>query len=275
MASPFPGMDPYLESSARWGGVHAGLIAVLREMLTRQVAPRFFVASEDTVYIIAPDDPGRSYVRPDIYLTETSAVGVPRRDRGQIATPMVIELPQPIEVRYPYLEVRDTANRQVVATIEVLSPINKVAGSKGREDFLRKRQQLLRSPLQWIEIDLLRGGERPPEVLQAAERLPQIKGRDDYYAALHRSGADDKLEAWFVDLRDELPTIAVPLVAPLPDVPLDLQAAVETVYTRYRYDTDIDYTTPPPPPPLDAADAAWAAERIRRWQAGTDTETGA
>src|SRR5437016_9055994 len=46
MASPFPGMDPYLERPDRWSGVHAGLIAVLREVLARQVAPRFFVDSE-------------------------------------------------------------------------------------------------------------------------------------------------------------------------------------------------------------------------------------
>ena len=32
MTSPFPGMDPYLERPDRWSGVHAGLIAVLREV---------------------------------------------------------------------------------------------------------------------------------------------------------------------------------------------------------------------------------------------------
>jgi len=50
MPSPFPGMDPYLERPDRWSGVHTRLIAVIGEMLARQVAPRFFVDSEDNVY---------------------------------------------------------------------------------------------------------------------------------------------------------------------------------------------------------------------------------
>jgi len=45
MPSPFLGMDPYLERPDRWSGVHARLIAVIGEMLARQVAPRFFVDS--------------------------------------------------------------------------------------------------------------------------------------------------------------------------------------------------------------------------------------
>jgi hypothetical protein len=236
--------------------VHTVLIAILREMLTRLVAPRFFVDSEDHVYLIAPDDPGRRLIRPDIFLTEASLVPARHRERGHIDQPVVVEFPQPMTVRYPFLEVRDTANRQVVAAIELLSPINKAPGSVGQRDFTRKRQHMLRSTAHWIEIDLLRGGDRPREV----------DNRGDYYAALHRAGPEDVLEVWFMDLRDELATIAVPLVAPLPDVPLDLQAAVETLYARYRYDLDIDYQAGPPPPPLNAADATWAAECVRRWR---------
>src|SRR5688572_2187010 len=59
MASPFPGMDPYLEAPDLWAGVHGALIATLREFLSPLVAPRFFVDTEDSVYILGPDDPGR------------------------------------------------------------------------------------------------------------------------------------------------------------------------------------------------------------------------
>jgi hypothetical protein len=261
MPSPFPGMDPYLELPTRWGGVHGMFIAVMREMLSRQVRPRFFVDSEDSVYIIRPDDPARPLIRPDLYVAEANAVGAPRRGRGGITEPVVIALPEPITVRYASLIVHDTVDHRVVAVIEIVSPVNKVARSQGRREFMRKRLRVLGSETHWIEIDLLRGGERPREVA----------GRSDYYAALHRAGSygdlDGHLEVWFADLRDELPTIAVPLVEPLPDAPLDLQAAVETVYQRYSYDDIIDYAASPPDPPLDADDAAWAAERIRRWQA--------
>src|SRR5437764_5286845 len=258
MASPFPGMDPYLERPDRWSGVHAGLITVLREALSRQVAPRFFVDSEDNVYILGLDDPARSLVRPDIYVVEAVDAASLSRPRGQIAAPMVLDLPASLEIRAPYLKVIDTADRQVVTTIEVLSPINKEPGSSGQRDFLRKREQILRSSTHWLEIDLLRAGTRP-------RGIPIRGDYGDYYAALHRAGVRDRLEAWFVSLRDRLPTIAVPLRPPFEDVPLDLQEAVELVYERYRYDAGIDYAGDAPPP-LREADAAWVGERVAVWR---------
>jgi hypothetical protein len=196
MLSPFPGMDPYLERVDRWSGVHAGLIAVLRESLARQVAPRFFVDSEDNVFILGLDDPARSLVRPDIYLVEAGRAGSPPAPRGTITAPLVLDLPAELEIRAPYLRIIDTSDRHVVANVEILSPINKVAGSRGQ------REQILQSD---------------------------------------------------------------PLQSPAADVPLDLQAAVETVYDRYRYDTVIDYSEEPPPS-LWAADALWLRERIDAWR---------
>ena len=70
MHSPFPGMDPYLERPDRWSGVHARSSAVLGEMLTWRVAPRFFVDSEDSVYVLGLDDPARPLGRPDLYVAE-------------------------------------------------------------------------------------------------------------------------------------------------------------------------------------------------------------
>ena len=162
MSSPFPGMDPYLERPDRWSGVHARLIAVIGAVLARQVAPRFFVDSEDNVYILGLDDAARSLVRPDIYAVEGEGAASLSPARGQIAAPVVLDLPASLEIRAPYLKVIDTADRQVVTTIEVLSPINKVSGSSGQRDFLRKREQILRSSTHWLEIDLLRAGTRPP-----------------------------------------------------------------------------------------------------------------
>jgi hypothetical protein len=109
----------------------------------------------------------------------------------------------------------------------------------------------------WIEIDLLRAGERPPEVA----------GQSDYYALLRRGNGGGRLEVWYVDLRDPLPRITVPLRDPYPDAVLDLQAALATVYARARYADDVDYTRVPPPPPLRPADTAWVAQCVARWHA--------
>ena len=89
MRSPFPGMDPYLERPDRWGGVHAGLIAVVREILSRQVAPRFFVDSEDGVYVLGLDDPARALIWPDTYIVEAGRAGTPVPSRERIAAPVL------------------------------------------------------------------------------------------------------------------------------------------------------------------------------------------
>jgi len=175
---------------------------------------------------------------------------------GRIAAPVVLDLPTPVEIRAPYLKVIDTVDRRVVTTIEVLSPVNKVVGSSGQRDFLRKRGQILNSSTHWLEIDLLRVGARPPG----------MPSRGDYDAALHRVGSLNRLDAWFASLREPLPTVAVPLQPPFEDVPLDLQEVVGQVYDRYRYDTVIDYSEEPPAPPLHAADAAWGRERVAAWR---------
>jgi Protein of unknown function (DUF4058) len=51
----------------------------------------------------------------------------------------------------------------------------------------------------------------------------------------------------------------VPLLAPDPDVPLDLGAAVASVYERGAYIQQIDYRQSTPPPPLANAEAEWLA----------------
>jgi hypothetical protein len=260
MPSPFPGMDPYLERPDRWGGVHSALIGVIREVVARQVAPRFFVDSEDYVYILGYLDPGRSYVRPDLSIIEAAPMGSVSAARSRIAAPLLLEMPEVLEVRAPFLKIVDTLNREVVTTIEVLSPINKVSGSNGHEEFLRKREKVLRSTSHWLEIDLLRAGVRPTTI--PVDR--------DYSAVLHRARDREHMEAWLIGVRQVLPTIAVPLLPEFDDVPLSLQEAVDTVYTRYRYDTAIDYEADPPLPAFSPADARWIHERTAAWREGNN-----
>ena len=210
----------------------------MRELLTQQVAPRFFVDSEDSVYILGLDDPGRSLIRPNLYVAETAPLAGKARARGTIAMPMLLDLPEPLEVRIPHVVLRDAADRRVVATIEVLSPINKLSGSDGQRDFWRKHGLAMRSDAHWLEIDLLRAGSRPPG----------IPARGHFSAALHRAEAGSRVEVWFTTLREPLPTIAVPLRPPAADAALDLQEAIDLLYARHRYDIGIDYDEDPPPP---------------------------
>lgn len=169
--------------------------------------------------------------------------------------PAVVEVLREPEIQDAYLEIRDARSHEVVTAIEVLSPANKVKGSRGRQAMLEKRRLLLQGGAHWLEIDLLRGGERDEPVA----------GRSDYVVVLYRP-RDPRLQVWFVDLRDPLPVVAVPLRPPFPDFPLDLQKVLNEVYERARYADQIDYTGPVPPPPLRPADALWVQTQIQRWR---------
>jgi hypothetical protein len=59
-----------------------------------------------------------------------------------------------------------------------------------------------------------------------------------------------------------LPVVPVPLLAGDPDVALDLQLALNTVYDALNYDLSVDYTHPPEVP-LEGEAVAWAEECLR------------
>lgn len=138
------------------------------------------------------------------------------------------------DVRDRYITIYDRRTRELVTTIEVLSPWNKARGSRGQREFLAKREAVFATRTHWLEIDLLRAGERPEEVA----------GQSDYYVLLHHGDGGGKLEVWYI-----------------------VQAAFTTVYARARYADDIDYTRPVPAPPLRPTDADWVTQQIAAWQA--------
>jgi hypothetical protein len=57
------------------------------------------------------------------------------------------------------VQVRETATDTLVTAIEILSPVNK--RGNGLHLYCAKRKSLLRTDMHVIELDLLRGGERP------------------------------------------------------------------------------------------------------------------
>jgi len=115
-------MNPYLERASVWHDFHESFMPLVREILTSQVLPRYFVR------IDAPAE-----------------VGVPAVDSEG----------------HSFLEIRDRDNRELVTVVELLSPSNKYAGSD-REQYLAKARQLQNSLVHFVKIDLLRGGPRMP-----------------------------------------------------------------------------------------------------------------
>lgn len=255
MHGPFPGMDPYLEEPSLWPDVHSRLITAFADTLAANVAPDFIVRIEQRVYIADIEEMIRRALVPDIYLVQRPLSGGTATLAEPISPATLIEPLYEEEVRDRYIEILDAQGHEVVTTIELLSPTNKVADSRGREQFCRKREAILSSATNWIEIDLLRAGQRPDEVA----------GKSDYYVLLRRAGRH-QYEVWYADLRDRLPTIAVPLTSSYADVPLDLGAILAGVYSRAFYALSVDYTQPVPTPPLLPPDANWVTARLRDWR---------
>jgi hypothetical protein len=68
--SPFPGMDPYLETPDLWPDVHSNLIIGCQEALNHAIRPNYVARVELRVYISNDDDPVRQII-PDARI-ETS-----------------------------------------------------------------------------------------------------------------------------------------------------------------------------------------------------------
>lgn len=258
MPSPFPGMDPYLEDPIGWPGVHMLLLGGIHEQLAAAVRPKYYVQIEERVYITDPlRDAGYTRLVPDVIVTERQRrlPHAPERagDAGVLTMtpPVVIETLLDPEIHDRYLQVHDARSREVVAAIELLSPANKVRRGRGRLAMLKKRDLLRRANVHWMEIDLLR----------AEERDPQLAGQGDYCVALWPAG-EIKLYAWFIDLRDRLPTVSVPLGEPEEHVLLDLQQTLDTTYDRARFADSVEYDTAIPEPPLSPADRAWVGRMV-------------
>lgn len=153
------------------------------------------------------------------------------------------------------VEIRDMHERRLVTSIEVLSPSNK--RGDGREEYLAKRRRVLLGTAHLIEIDLLRKGQRLP----MKEPLPPAP----YYAYVGRFEIRPVTDVWPISLERALPQIPIPLLAEDPDVMLDLQLALTTVYDLSDYDLEIDYTKPPDMSfsPKEAAWSDWSDSHLR------------
>lgn len=263
MASPFPGMDPYLEGHL-WPDVHSALASAIRQALVPLVRPRYAVrlavyVAEDT----APEaEVGIMY--PDVEVLVGMA-GPPLGEGGRPAgganapvglpAPLVIPVVEPVEVRLVTVEIRDTAYESLVTAIEILSPINKTG--EGLATYRRKRLRLHRAGVHLLEIDLIRRGTRSV----THPRIPLVP----YLVTLTR-GSATTTDVWPIRLAEPLPAVPVPLRPPDADVELDLQAALTNAYETAAYELSIDYQAPPPPPALNDEATRWVASLLG-WRA--------
>ncbi len=256
MPSPFPGMNPYLESPELWTEVHHRLISAIAAAIESTLPPNYRVAIEKRIYNQVPEDSILVGI-PDVSVvsrrstTESPTATLIATPQG-VSDAMTVTLPMPEEVRESYLEIRDMATGEVITAIEILSPTNKRAG-KGQEAYLAKREAVLSSATHLVEIDLLREGIPMPIV----ENLP----RSQYRILISRSEQRPRGHLYAFSIRQPIPTIALPLRTDDALLILELQDLLLTMYDQARYDLAIDYQQNPIPKLLES-DLEWCQEQL-------------
>ena len=248
MPSPFPGMDPFIESQGLWPDFHVKFINYIQESLAELLPDVYEVRIDERVNFIQVQDDSVQRIRPDVSIAQIESGQTTATVSTGTATLEPVTLPETIEeeVREAYIEILNRSDRLLVTILEVLSPANK--NEPGRGTYLSKRGTIIQQPVHLVELDLLRGGRRH----RFARELPP----GDYYAMVSRVEKRFDCDVYAWALRQTLPTIPIPLAAPDPDVHLDLQAVFTLTYERGRYQRSIDYHQPANPP--------WTEEN-QRW----------
>lgn len=256
MPSPFPGMDPYLENPLYWEDFHDRLIFHIGERL-HELLPSNYRADfrRRTSVLLAARD-----IVPDVAITrrkpDPGSIAVLDRPKAEDAT--LVEM-APTEVYERFLEIIRVPERTLVAVIEISSTTNK-SHSDGRKKYLEKQKSLLAGDVHLIEIDLLRSGHHwiaaPPDAVEIHQPF-------DYVICVSRACHRHRFECYFKSVRQALPTIEIPLLAPDDDCPLDLQLVFDAAYDHGRMLDEIDYTRPLRPP-LNAEDQQWAQQLLKK-----------
>lgn len=250
MKSPFPGMDPYLES--HWRDVHTSLMTYIRDEIQDQLPLDLVARVEESVAIDSPDESRR--VAPDVSVIQVDDFSEqPGHAEVCVAEPLVVLEEVPEISRH--VKIVDVASgERVITVIEVLSPSNKLTVS-GREDYRRKQMDYVSGGVNLVEIDLLRTGQH---VLSAPwELIPP--GRRRMYMMSVRTKTRTKV--FGASLREPLPVIPIPLRHQDSDVTLNLQQLIEQVYDRGRY-WKLDYQADPEPA-LPADEVEWVDSLLR------------
>ncbi|NES18655.1 MAG: DUF4058 family protein [Symploca sp. SIO3E6] len=257
MPSPFPGMNPYLENPQFWSEVHHRLITALADAIESNLSLKYRVAIEKRTYLSNQEESVEVGI-PDVAVTFHQST--PINQTLSTATlsaqeeAVMVTIPVPQEIREGYLEIREASTGYVVTTIEVLSPTNKRRGL-GYQAYLRKRQEVLSTPTNLIEIDLLRGGKPMPTVGESP--------KTDYRILIALGNRRPLAQLYGFSIRQEIPQFSLPLLSGDTEPIIDVQSLLVGIYQRARFDLAIDYSTEPVPR-LKEEERIWADELLRQ-----------
>src|SRR5437870_4363862 len=136
MASPFPGMDPYIEACGLWEDFHHHVVEDICQALADAVPERYLVRAGERSYLVLVESSGKVShpFKPDV------SVAPPRRRRkagkkggtalaepaAGAVEPMTMRAFIEEEHREAFVEIYASSPQQrLVTSVEVLSPSNK------------------------------------------------------------------------------------------------------------------------------------------------------
>ena len=273
MPSPFPGMDPYLESPDIWPDFHDAFAAEIRSELNRVLPAPYYARLEMRPEVGIVGDEIHRRIVPDVSVQRPAASSPksaaeslvilegPRTDISQW-----VEITVPSEpIKHQFIEVRDSQRAHVLVTlIEIVSPSNKRL-SVDRQAYEDKQQEILKSDASLVEIDLLRDGRSVVGGPQVAQMIGHMERRVDYVVVVSRAWRRAPMghQLFPFTLRDMLPCIPIPLRDGKPEPPLDLQYVFQRAYDSGPYRRGaVDYLASPNPK-LSDDDTAWADQLLR------------
>ena len=258
-------MDPYIEACGLWEDFHDKLIHEIYRAIAPRLPEGYVARTGVRSYIVLMEQEGKdkNLAKPDIAITQPTTPKKPRKRNGAVAVAEQDVATESVELR-PFIteEFKETFieiyaqrdERILVTCIEVLSPSNKRPATEGWDQYARKRQAMLLGRANFIEIDLLRGGRKMP-MLDPWPDSP-------YTLLVCRRTRAPKCRVWPVHLRRPLPVIPVPLLAPDPELSLDLNPLLADIYSLGRYDDELNYARPLTPA-LSDEDAVWMRDLLK------------
>lgn len=261
MPSPFPGMDPFLDSQDYFPSLHSSMITYLQEILQERLPEGYYATSRERVWI----DTSRRWIEPDIQVGRTSKKPkkTPAAAVASLVKPVIVTIPHDEHVE-PFLEVfkKRGDKKRLVCTIEILSVTNKMPGGKGQKLYRRKQCEVLERKIHLVEVDLPRTGNHSTAV--ALDWAQEKTGEFDYHVCNRRFNRFEEFEVYRILMRQSLPTIAVPLLPADGDINVDLQAIFRRAYEAGAYQRALDYRTDPVEPPVTAEQDEWIRGVLRR-----------
>jgi hypothetical protein len=250
--NPFPGMNPFMESS--WPDVRLSLIGYVRDLLGVALPDDLTAKAELRVDVVGGE---ASNYRLDVTISEDKwKQGLPpvwSPDKG--TSPATVTEPvllNDLDAPQRWVEIWSDQG-ELITVIEILSPSNKTSQ---RDEYRAKRADFLQAGVNVVEIDLLRQGTRTVNVFVSAyeERFAHVG--EHYVTCVTRPSVPGRREVYVTPLREKLPTIRIPLRRSDLDIPLDIQSLVNRTYTTGRY-WKLPYDPARLTPPLAGADLDW------------------